>query len=158
MSPQKNKPSAAGGENTAGFSEEERAAMKEHLQERKMSARASKADWESAVLAKIGEMDEPDRSMALRIHHLIQANVPGLSPRLWYGMPAYSKEGKVVCFFQGAQKFKTRYATLGFSDAAHLDEGNMWPVAYALKTLTPAEEARILALVQKAVGEDALQA
>ncbi len=134
-----------------GLSAEEIAAMKETLKERKAAAQG--ADGESALLAKIAEMPEPDRSMAKRIHAIIQANAPGLSPKTWYGMPAYAnKDGKVVCFFQNADKFKARYATLGFNDAAHLDEGVMWPTAYALKQLTPAEEARIAALVKKAAG------
>jgi len=113
---------------------------------------AGKADGESEVLAKIAEMPEPDRAMGERLHAIIKASAPALSPRLWYGMPAYAKDGKVVCFFQSAQKFKTRYSTLGFSDAANLDEGAMWPVAFALKELTGAEEARISALVKKAVS------
>ena len=139
-----------------GFTAEERAAIKERLQELKAAARrgsrGSKADEESAVLATIEQMPEPDRTMARRIHAIIKSNAPELSPRLWYGMPAYAKTGAVVCFFQGAQKFKTRYATLGFTDKANLDEGSMWPVAFALKDLTAAEEARIAALVKKAVG------
>src|SRR5439155_529894 len=139
-----------------GFTDEERAAMKEYLQEKKVSAgrgpRADKADGESAVLAKIAEMREPDRAMGKRLHAIIKASAPALSPRTWYGMPAYAKDGEVVCFFQPAQKFKTRYATFGFSDAANLDEGAMWPVAFALKELTPTEEARISALVKKAVS------
>jgi uncharacterized protein YdhG (YjbR/CyaY superfamily) len=120
-----------------GFTDEERAAMKERIQEQKAAARrgprSGKADEESAVLAKIAEMPEPDRAMGMRLHTIIKASAPALSPRLWYGMPAYAKDGKVVCFFQSAQKFKTRYATLGFSDAANLDEGDLWPVAFALK-------------------------
>src|SRR5213594_314510 len=139
-----------------GFTDEERAAMKEYLQERKASAgrglRADKADGESAVLAKIAEMREPDRAMAKRLHAIIKASAPTLSARTWYGMPAYAKDGEVVCFFQPAQKFKTRYATLGFSDAANLDEGALWPVVFALKELTATEEARISALVKKAVS------
>ncbi|TLZ87413.1 MAG: DUF1801 domain-containing protein [Methanobacteriota archaeon] len=139
-----------------GFTDEERAAMKDHVQEMKASAdrgpRADKADGESAVLAKIAEMREPDRAMGKRLHAIIKASGPVLSPRTWYGMPAYAKDGEVVCFFQPAQKFKTRYATLGFSDAANLDEGAMWPVAFALKELTATEEARIGALVKKAVS------
>jgi uncharacterized protein YdhG (YjbR/CyaY superfamily) len=131
-----------------GFTDEERAAMKERIKE----LRADKAEGESIVLAKIAEMPEPDRTMGKRIHAIIKANAPRLSPRLWYGMPAYAKEGKVVCFFQTAQKFKTRYATLGFSDEANLDEDAMWPTAFALKGLTAAEEARIAALVKKAVS------
>ncbi len=138
------------------FSDEERGAMKERSQELKSAAsrgpRADKADGESAVLAKIAEMAKPDRAMAERLHAVIKASAPALSPRLWYGMPAYAKDGKVVCFFQSAQKFKTRYATLGFSDAANLDEGAMWPNAFALKELTAAEEAKIGALVKKAVS------
>lgn len=135
---------------SGGFSAEERAAMKERAQE--LKAQAKKADGESAVLARIAEMPEPDRSMAERLHAVIKASAPILMPRLWYGMPAYAKDGKVVCFFQAASKFNTRYATLGFSDAASLDEGAMWPVAFALKELTAAEEERIRALVKKAVG------
>jgi len=138
-----------------GFTDEERAAMKEYVQEMKTSAargpRADKADREGAVLAKIAEMREPDRAMAKRLHAIIKASAPALSPRTWYGMPAYAKDGEVLCFFQPAQKFKTRYATLGFSDAANLDEGALWPVAFALKELTPTEEARISALVKRAV-------
>src|SRR5216117_1425468 len=139
-----------------GFTDEERAAMKEYLQERKASAgrgpRADKADGESAVLAKIAEMHEPDHAMAKRLHAIIKASAPGLSPRTWYGMPAYAKDDKVVCFFQSAHKFKARYATFGFSDKANLDEGTVRPVAFALKELTAAAEARIGALVKKAVS------
>jgi uncharacterized protein YdhG (YjbR/CyaY superfamily) len=141
-----------------GFTDEERAAMKERTQELKAEARRGtramkdKADRESDVLAKISEMSEPDRTMAKRIHAIIKASAPALSPRTWYGMPAYARDGKVVCFFQSAQKFKTRYATFGFSDTAHLDEGALWPVAFALKELTATEEARISALVKKAVS------
>ena len=134
-----------------GFTDEEHGAMKDRIQE----LRADKADGEGAVLAKIAEMPEPDRTMAKRLHAIIKETAPALSPRLWYGMPAYAtagKDGKVVCFFQAAQKFKTRYATLGFSDKANLDEGTMWPTAFALKKLTAAEEARIGALVKKAVS------
>ncbi len=130
--------------------------MKERIQELKAAARrgprADKADGETAVLAKIAEMPEPDRAMAKRLHAIIKASTPALSARPWYGMPAYAKNGKVVCFFQSAQKFKTRYATFGFSDAANLDEGALWPVAFALKELTAAEEARIGALVKKAAS------
>jgi uncharacterized protein YdhG (YjbR/CyaY superfamily) len=133
-----------------GLTAEERAAMKERVKE--LKAAADKADGESDVLAKIAEMAEPDRAMAERLHAVIKASGPALSPRVWYGMPAYAKDGNVVCFFQPAQKFKTRYATLGFSDAAHLDEGAMWPTAFALTKLTAAEEARIGALVKKAVS------
>ena len=133
-----------------GFNAEERAAMKERMKEQK--ANASKEEEESAVVAKIAEMPEPDRTMAKRLHTIIKASAPALSPKLWYGMPAYAKDSKVVCFFQSAEKFKTRYATLGFSETAKLDEGALWPVAYALKELTPAGEARIIALVKKAAG------
>jgi uncharacterized protein YdhG (YjbR/CyaY superfamily) len=129
-----------------GFTDEERAAMKERAQELK------KAEGESAVLAKIAEMSEPDRTMGGRLHAIIKASAPVLSPKTWYGMPAYAKDGKVVCFFQSAQKFNSRYATLGFSDKANLDEGDMWPTSFALKELTDAEEARIGALVKKAVS------
>src|SRR5213594_610653 len=137
-----------------GFADEERAAMKARAQELKAEARANKnkADGESAVLAKIAEMPEPDRAMAERLHAIIKASAPALSPRTWYGMPAYAKDGNVVCFFQSAHKFKTRYATFGFSDKANLDEGTVWPVAFALKELTAADEARIGALVKKAVS------
>jgi len=134
-----------------GFTDEERAAMKERAQELKARPRAGKADGESDVLAKIAEMPEPDRTMAERLHTVVKTSAPALSPRTWYGMPAYALDGKVVCFFQSAAKFKTRYATFGFSDRANLDEGAMWPTAFALKTLTAAEEARIAALVKKAV-------
>jgi uncharacterized protein YdhG (YjbR/CyaY superfamily) len=139
-----------------GFTDEERAAMRERAQELKAAARRSsrsgKANGESDVLAKIAEMQEPDRAMAQRIHAIIKASAPALSPRTWYGMPAYAKDDNVVCFFQSGQKFKTRYATLGFSDKASLDDGHMWPTAFALKELGPAEEDRIVALVKKAVG------
>src|SRR5437879_11234763 len=130
------------------FSEEERGAIRDRVQEMK----AGKGEGESVVLAKIAEMREPDRTMAKRLHAIIKESAPALSPRLWYGMPAYAKDGKVVCFFQAAQKFKTRYATFGFSDKANLDEGAMWPNAFALKGLTATEEARIAALVKKAVS------
>jgi uncharacterized protein YdhG (YjbR/CyaY superfamily) len=138
-----------------GFTDEERAAMKERAKELKAEARANKdkAAGESAVLAKIAEMPEPDRVLAERLHAIIKANAPALSPKLWYGMPAYAnKDGRIVCFFQGAYKFNARYATLGFNDAANLDEGALWPVVFALKTLTAAEEAKISALVKKAVS------
>ncbi len=139
-----------------GFTDEERGAMKERAQELKAAARrgprGKKADEESAVLAKIAEMPEPDRAMAERLHAVIQASAPALSPKLWYGMPAYAKDGKVVCFFQCAQKFNTRYATFGFNDTANLDEGAMWPTAFALTELTAADEARIGALVKNAVS------
>ena len=130
------------------FTEEERGAIRNRVQEMK----AGKGEGESAVLAKIAEMREPDRAMARRLHTIIKESAPGLAPRLWYGMPAYAKDDKVVCFFQTAAKFKTRYATFGFSDKANLDEGNMWPNAYALKGLTAAEEARISELLKKAVS------
>src|SRR5438132_499489 len=139
-----------------GFTDQERAAMKERVQEQKAAARrgprADKADGESAVLAKIAEMPEPDRAMGKRLHAVIKASAPLLSPRLWYGMPAYAKDGNVVCFFQSAQKFKTRYATFGFSDKANLDQGTMWPNAFALTKLTADDEARIGALVKKAAS------
>jgi uncharacterized protein YdhG (YjbR/CyaY superfamily) len=133
-----------------GFTAEERAAMKDHA--RDLKAAAAKEDGESAVLAKIAEMTEPDRAMGQRVHAVIMASAPDLSPRLWYGMPAYAKDGKIVCHFQPAQKFKTRYATLGFSDQANLDEGTIWPVAFALAELTADNEARIGELVQRAVS------
>ena len=138
-----------------GFTAEEQAAMKERAKELKAEARADKdkAEGENAVLAKIAEMPEPDRSMAQRLHEIIKANAPALSPKTWYGMPAYAnKDGKVVCFFQSAQKFNARYATFGFNDVANLDEGVMWPTSFALKGLTAAEEAKIAALVKKAVS------
>jgi uncharacterized protein YdhG (YjbR/CyaY superfamily) len=136
------------------FTDEERDAMKERAKEQKAAARrgAAEADGESDVLAKIAEMPAPDRVMAERIHALVKASAPALSPKTWYGMPAYAKDGKVVCFFQSAQKFKSRYATFGFSDEANLDEGAMWPTAFALTELTAADEARIGALVKKAVS------
>jgi uncharacterized protein YdhG (YjbR/CyaY superfamily) len=146
------KSTTATGKTSKGFTDEERVAMKERTQEVKAAARADKTDGESAVLAKIAEMPEPDRAMAKRLHAIVKASAPALSPRTWYGMPAYAKDGKVVCFFQSAQKFKTRYATVGFSDAANLDKGALWPVAFALKELTAAEEAKIGALVKKAVS------
>jgi uncharacterized protein YdhG (YjbR/CyaY superfamily) len=137
---------------SGGFTGEERSAMRERARELKAAARprAGEAGEESAVLAKIAAMPAPDRAMGERLHALIRASAPGLTPKLWYGMPAYAKGGKVVCFFQGAQKFKTRYATLGFSDEAALDEGRMWPTAFALTELTPAEEARIGELLKRA--------
>ncbi len=133
-----------------GFTAEERAAMRERAKELKAEAR--KADGERAVLAKIAEMQEPDRAMAERLHEIVKASAPALSPKTWYGMPAYAKKGKVVCFFQSAQKFNSRYATLGFSDEANLDEDAMWPTSFALKELTAAEEAKIGALVKRAVS------
>jgi uncharacterized protein YdhG (YjbR/CyaY superfamily) len=149
------KSTAATDKKSKGFTDEERAAMKERAQELKVEAqrgrRANKADGESAVLAKIAEMRGPDRAMAKRLHAIIKVSAPSLSPKTWYGMPAYAKDGKVVCYFQSAQKFKSRYATFGFSAEANLDKGAMWPVAFALKELTATEEARIAALVKKAV-------
>jgi uncharacterized protein YdhG (YjbR/CyaY superfamily) len=138
----------------AGFTAEEKAAMKERARELKAEERANKdrAAGESDLLAKIAEMPEPDRSMATRIHAIITASAPQLWPKTWYGMPAYARDGKIVCFFQSAHKFNARYATLGFNDTANLDEGAMWPTAFALVELTPAEEARIAALVKKAVS------
>jgi uncharacterized protein YdhG (YjbR/CyaY superfamily) len=139
-----------------GFTEAERGAMKERAQELKAEARRGsrpgKADGESAVLAKIAEMQGPDRAMAKRVHAIVKASAPAVSPKTWYGMPAYAKDGKVVCFFQSAEKFKSRYATFGFSDQANLDEGAMWPTSFALKELTATDEARIAALVKKAVS------
>ncbi|MGW0595226.1 iron chaperone [Streptosporangium sp. NPDC002607] len=139
-----------------GFTDEERAAMKEHAQELKTAARrgsrAAKADGERDVLAKIAGMAEADRFIAERLHAIIKADAPALSPKLWYGMPAYAKDGKVVCFFQSAEKFKARYATLGFNDPANLDDGTMWPTAFALMELTADDEARISALVRQAAS------
>jgi uncharacterized protein YdhG (YjbR/CyaY superfamily) len=135
---------------TKRFTAEERAAMKERAQE--LKAEANKAEAEEAVIAKIAEMSESDRTMAERLHAVITASAPALSPRLWYGMPAYAKDGKVICFFQPAQKFNSRYATFGFNDDAHLDDGVMWPTAYALKELTASEEAAIGSLVKRAAG------
>ena len=139
-----------------GFTDEEKAAMRNRAQELKAEARANKnkAEGESDVLAAIAALQEPDRAMAKRLHAIIKASAPALSPKTWYGMPAYAKDGKVVCFFQSAQKFNTRYATFGFNDTANLDEGAMWPVAFALKELTAAEEAKIGALMKKAVSKD----
>jgi uncharacterized protein YdhG (YjbR/CyaY superfamily) len=147
---------AAASKTATGFTAEERAAMKERARELKAAARrgprGAGADEESEVLAKIAEMAEADRAMAERLHAIIKAKAPALAPKPWYGMPAYAKDGKVVCFFQPAQKFKTRYATFGFNDTANLDEGSMWPTAYALTKLTAADEKRIGALVTKAVS------
>jgi uncharacterized protein YdhG (YjbR/CyaY superfamily) len=146
MSPKKETQKAA-----KGFSAEEKAAMKERARE--VKAQQDKANWENDLLAKIAEMPEPDRSMATRIHEIIKANAPSLSPKTWYGMPAYAnQDGKVVCFFTAASKFNSRYATFGFNDDANLDEGNMWPASFALKKLTATEEAKIAALVKKAVS------
>ena len=134
-----------------GFTDEEKAAMRQRAKEQKVAA--GKAEEESAALAAIAAMPAPDRAMAERLHAIITASAPALSPKTWYGMPAYAnKDGKIVCFYQPANKFKTRYATLGFNDSAHLDDGAMWPVAYALTELTPADEARIAALVKKAAS------
>ena len=150
------KSTTAKNKTSGAFTDEERAAIKERAREERAAARrgprAAKADGESDVLAKIADMRETDRAMAERIHAVIKASAPALSPRTWYGMPAYAKDGKVVCFFQSAQKFNTRYATLGFNDAANLDEGTMWPTAFALTELTAADEARIGTLVKKAVS------
>ena len=144
------------GKSSTGFTAEERAAVRERARELKAAGRrgprAGQADGESEVLAKIAEMQESDRAMAERIHAIVKASAPVLSPRTWYGMPAYAKDGKVVCFFQSGQKFKTRYATLGFSDKANLDDGAMWPTAFAVKELTAAEEKKVAELVKKAVS------
>jgi uncharacterized protein YdhG (YjbR/CyaY superfamily) len=148
------KRTTATGKKSKGFTAEEKAAMKERARELKAEERANKdrAFGERAVLAKIAEMPEPDRAMAERLHAIVGASAPALSPKTWYGMPAYARDGKVVCFFQSADKFKTRYATFGFTDEATLDEGAMWPTGFALKELTAANEARIGALVKKAVS------
>ncbi len=150
------KSTTATGKTFEGFTAEERAAMKERAQELKAEARrgprADKADGERDVLAKIAELPEPDRALAERLHALIKASAPALSPKTWYGMPAYAKDGKVVCFFQSAQKYNSRYSTFGFQDAANLDDGAMWPTAFALTELTAADEARIGALVKQAVS------
>jgi len=145
------KPAKAGTQKKSqGFTAEERAAMKERVRE--LKAAKNKADGEGDVLAKIAEMPGPDRALAKRVHALVKASAPALSPKTWYGMPAYAKDGKIVCFFQSADKFKSRYATLGFSDQANLDEGHMWPTTFALTKLTAAEEAKITALVRRAVS------
>lgn len=151
---EKTKSIGASAKASGGFTEEEQAAMKERAKELKAEARANKKkeEGERDVLEKIAEMSEPDRAMATRIHEIITQSAPDLWPRTWYGMPAYAKDGKVLCHFQSGQKFKTRYATLGFSDTANLDDGAMWPTSFALKELTPAEEARIVELVKKAVS------
>ena len=154
---QKSAPSTpVAGKAVKGFTDDERAAMKERVQELKAEARrgprAKKADEERDVLAKIAEMPAPDRAMAERLHAIIKVSAPALSPRTWYGMPAYAKDGSVVCFFQSAHKFKARYATFGFTDKANLDAGTVWPVAFALKELTAADEAKIVALVKKATS------
>ena len=154
MSKKKNTGTGAASEASTGFTAEERAAMRERARELRAEARAKKnrAEGERDLLAKIAEMPEPDRAMAERIHEIVTAAAPVLAPKTWYGMPAYAKDGKVVCFFQGADKFDARYATFGFNDTANLDDGAMWPTAFALKELTPAEEATIAALVKKAVS------
>ena len=155
MSPNKDpQQSAVSVKKSKGFTDEEKAAMKARAQELKAEARANqeKADGESAVLAAIAAMKEPDRAMAKRLHGLIKSSAPALTPKTWYGMPAYARDGKIVCFFKSAQKFNTRYATLGFSDMAKLDDGDMWPAEFALKKLTATTEARIIALVKKAVS------
>jgi len=144
------KSTTANGKKSAGFTAEERAAMKARAQE--LKAEANRASGEKTLLAAIASMPEPDRSMAKRLHAIVKASAPALSPKTWYGMPAYAKEGKVVCFFQSAHKFKSRYATFGFNDTANLDKGAMWPTSFALKELTAAEEAKIGALVKKAVS------
>jgi uncharacterized protein YdhG (YjbR/CyaY superfamily) len=146
--------SAKGTAASSGFTEEERAAMKERARELKAEARRGKenADGEADLLAKVAEMPEADRALAERLHAIVKANAPGLSPKTWYGMPAYAKDGKIVCFFQSAHKFKSRYATFGFNDAANLDDGAMWPTSFALKELTGAAEAKLAALVKKAVS------
>ena len=144
------KSTTVSGKPSKGFTDEEKAAMRQRVKE--LKAAAGKADWERDVLAKIAGMAAPDRSLGERLHKIITTSAPALSPRLWYGMPAYAKDDKIVCHFQDAQKFKSRYATLGFSDEANLDEGALWPVAFALKKLGAAEEARIAALVKKAVS------
>jgi len=151
----KQDPKSSQARRSSGFTDEEKAAMKEAIQERQGVLPKGGADGEKLVLEKIAKMSEPDRSKAKRVHAVIRGAAPSLSPRTWYGMPAYAlpgKEGKVLCYFQDAAKFKVRYATLGFSDKAKLDEENLWPVVYALKALTPAEEAKITSLVEKAVG------
>ncbi|HET9768114.1 MAG TPA: DUF1801 domain-containing protein [Thermoanaerobaculia bacterium] len=153
--PRSAKSAAAKGKPREGFTDDEREAMKERVKELKAAGRrgsGADADGERDLLAKIAEMREPDRAMGKRLHEIVKAAAPGLSPRTWYGMPAYAKDGKVLCFFQSAQKFKSRYATFGFSDVANLDDGEMWATTFALKKLTAAEEARIAALVKKAVS------
>ena len=148
------KSDTAGGETSKGFTAEERAAMKERAKEAKAEARGvqAKAEGENDVLTKIAEMPDRDRAMAERVHAIVKASAPELAPKTWYGMPAYSRNGKVVCFFQSADKFGSRYATLGFSDQANLDEGGMWPTSFALKELTADAEARIAALVKQAAS------
>jgi len=143
---------AAAGKKAGSFTAEEKAAMREYVQELKAEKRGGKADGEAEVLAKIAKMPPSDRALAKRVHEIVRANAPTLTPKTWYGMPAYRKDDKVVCYFQDAHKFKSRYATLGFSDKASLDDGSLWPVVFALKALGPAEEKRIVALLKKALG------
>jgi uncharacterized protein YdhG (YjbR/CyaY superfamily) len=154
MTQRRGSDTSSSGESSEGFSAEERAAMNERAKELKAEARRGKraADGEADVLAKIAEMPDPDRTLAERIHALVKATAPELVPKTWYGMPAYAKDGKVVCFFQASQKFKVRYSTLGFNDAANLDDGTMWPTAFALTTLTAADETKIRELIEKAVS------
>jgi len=149
---EKSRASKAASKATAGFTDDEKAAMKEYLRERKARARGDDGNGEREVLDKIAQMQGSDRVLAKRIHELVRANAPELTPRTWYGMPAYSKDGDVVCFFQNSGKFKARYSTLGFSDEAKLDEGHMWPTTFALTELTPSDEAKIIALLKRAVG------
>lgn len=152
MSPEEASTRTTADETTGGFTEAERAAMKERSKELRAAKRGKKADPEADVLAKIAEMSEPDRSLAERLHALVKEHAPSLTPRTWYGMPAYARDGKVLCFFQASEKFGARYATLGFNDVAALDDGTMWPTAFALTALTPENEARIGELLRKAVG------
>ena len=152
MTPEKAASRATDDETSGGFTEAERAAMKERSKELKATKRGKKADPEVKVVAKITEMSEPDRILAERLHALVKEHAPSLTPRTWYGMPAYAKDGKVLCFFQAAEKFGARYATLGFNDVASLDDGTMWPTAFALTALTPENEARISELLRKAVS------
>ena len=137
---------------SAGFTDDERAAMKERVRELKAQSGGSKADGEQDLLAKIAALAEPDRGMAKRLHALVTANAPALAPKTWYGMPAWARDGKIVCFFQSASKFKTRYASVGFTDSAHLDDGAMWPVGFALLKLTATEETALAALIRRAAG------
>lgn len=149
---EKTRPTKGAVKSNNGFTEEETSAMKERAREMRARPRAGKPNGELDVLARIAEMEASDRAMARRLHAIMKANAPALSPKTWYGMPAYAKDDQVVCFFQSAQKFKTRYATLGFSDEAKLDDSHMWPTAFALTELTPTEEARIITLVKKALS------
>lgn len=152
MSPEEASTRTTADETTGGFTEAERAAMKERSKELRAAKRGKKAEPEADVLAKIAEMSEPDRSLAERLHALVKEHAPSLTPRTWYGMPAYARDGKVLCFFQASEKFGARYATLGFNDVAALDDGTMWPTAFALTARTPENEARISELLRKAVG------